>query len=448
MMSTDRREEDMTETSKPAASSSPPSDREGWKVWGSAILLALVGFVVAAQYVGPAPPTNIVLATGVSTEAYHRFGERYREQLAQHGIDVELRTTAGSLENLELLQGSQVDVGFVQGGTVPRKLSAELEGIASLYYEPLWVFHRAEKTVQHLSDLRGLRVQFGQRGSGTRAVATQLLAANGVTPQTAIFVGKATRGAVQDLLAGTLDALLVVTSPRSETVKQLMLAEGGALRLLDFERQDSYAQLYSHLAPVVLRRGVLDLAGDLPDHDVRLISPTASLVAAEGLHPALVPLFIEAAETIHGEGGMFERAGEFPSAKNLAVEPSFAAAHYYATGPNFLYRILPFRTAAMLDRLKIMLLPLLTLLLPLLKFAPPLYRWRIRSKIYRWYRVLHDLELQSNQLADSGDRSKLIEKLRHIEREITSVRVPPSYGSEFYNLRMHLEQVQSRVSRG
>ena len=44
-----------------------------------------------------------------------------------------------------------------------------------------------------------------------------------------------------------------------------------------------------------------------------------------------------------------------------------------------------------------MLLPLLVLLLPLIKVMPPIYTWRMRSRVYRWY---DELELAEQQLAD------------------------------------------------
>ena len=57
-------------------------------------------------------------------------------------------------------------------------------------------------------------------------------------------------------------------------------------------------------------------AADKPAADVRMVAPTATLVARTGLHPALTQLFVQAAREVHGESGWFQRKGEFPNARD------------------------------------------------------------------------------------------------------------------------------------
>jgi len=73
--------------------------------FGSAALLTLAGFAIAWQFVNPAPPRTLVIATGQPEGAYYLFAERYRALLAENNIELEIRTTAGSIENLDLLVG-------------------------------------------------------------------------------------------------------------------------------------------------------------------------------------------------------------------------------------------------------------------------------------------------------------------------------------------------------
>ncbi len=437
------------------------------KIWAPAVLVAVAGFVVAAQFIGPAPKTELVVASGPAGGAYHRSAEQLAAALTEEGLTVTLRETAGAMENLALLRAGEVDVAYVQGGTTHERADGSrggagdapaggaadtaddapvLEGIGSLYYEPLWVFHRAGLELDILADLRGLRLQIGAPGSGTAVLARTLLEANGVTEVESEFHDMAPGPAVDALLAGDLDALLVVSGPEGDTVQALMARDGDDLHLLEIDRSRSLAQVFRFLRPVVLGEGMIDLAKNVPDREVRLVAPTASLVTTEDLHPALVPLFIEAARTVHAHGGLFEEQDEFPSTVGLDVPASAAAKHYYKAGPSFLYRVLPFRTAALLDRLKIMLLPLLTLLFPLIKVAPPLYRWSIRSKIYRWYKVLNRVELEAQAAGPDDDLGRLAAELDAVEDEILAVKVPPSYGEEAYNLRMHLDLAQQRLA--
>ena len=87
------------------------------------ILVAGLGFWVAFQFVQPAPPKKIVITTGGESGAYYQYAQRYAAILARDGITLEVRTSAGSLENLERLEKGEAQVGFVQGGAVTARIN-------------------------------------------------------------------------------------------------------------------------------------------------------------------------------------------------------------------------------------------------------------------------------------------------------------------------------------
>ena len=423
---------------------------EGLRLWLAVAAIATLGFVIAYRFVEPAPPRHLVMATGSPTGAYHAYGQRFQQELARSGIELELRTTAGSIENLGLLARGEVDVAFVQGGTegaAPEAAELPYAGIASLYYEPLWIFHRTEVAVGRLADLSGKRIEVGPEGSGTRAVAVSLLEANDVGPGNATLGARPAGEAADALLGGSADALFMVAGARSETLRRLLDAEGGPIRLLDVAHHEAYARNFHYLSPLVLPEGAIDLGANLPDRDVHLLAPTATLLGRAGLHDAFPALFIAAARTIFGHGGLFEAEDEFPSSRGLGVPVSRAAEQYFRDGPSFLYRVLPFGVAAVVDRLKILLLPLVTLLFPLFKLTPPIYRWRIRSKIYRWYRQIRDVDHQITMAPPGADLSPLVAELEAVQRDIAAVRVPTSYMGEYYTLLAHLDWVLQRARR-
>jgi TRAP transporter TAXI family solute receptor len=430
------------------ANGSGPS--EALRVWIPVIAIAALGFFIAFRYVEPAPPKRLVMATGSASGAYQAYGQRFRDELRRAGIELELRPTAGSIENVQLLARGEVDVGFVQGGTVPATPAggeAPYAGIASLYYEPLWIFHRAGLPVERLADLAGQRVQVGPEGSGTRAIALTLLAANGVTADSATLGELPASQAADALLAGQDDALFMVAGAQSETLRRLLAEEGRSIDLLDLRHHEAYSRNFHYLTGLVLPEGALDLGRNLPDRDVHLLSPTAALVGREGLHDAFPALFIEAARAIFAHGGLFEAEGEFPSPRGIEVPLSKAAEHYFREGPSFLYRVLPFGVAAVVDRLKILLLPLITLLFPLFKLTPPLYRWRIRSKIYRWYKQIRQVDHRITAAPPGADLAPLVAELVAVQREVEAVRVPASYMGEYYTLCSHLDWVLQRARR-
>ena len=412
--------------------------------FGSAALLTLIGFVVAWQFVNPAPPRTLVIATGQQDGAYYLFAEHYRQQLAVDGIELEIRTSSGSIDNLELLKNKAVDLAFVQGGTGSSADTDILSSLGSLYYEPLWVFYRGEQTLTRITQLQDKRIAIGEPGSGTHAIAELLLADNFMDAGTAAIQPVGGTAGAQALLQGDIDALFLVASPAAPLVQDLLHRQD--IRLMSFARAGAYTRLHHFLSAVSLPEGVIDMQANLPPRDTVLLAATANLVVRDGFHPALVSLLLQIATRIQSSGGLFERPGNFPNSANLEFPLNEDARRFYEHGPPFLQRYLPFWSASLIDRPKIMLLPLLTLLLPLVKIMPPMYRWRVRKKIYRWYRELQLLDDASHEHPDDAAQAELLKKLDTIEEEVRKVSVPLSYADELYSLRLHIGLVRNSLT--
>lgn len=420
------------------------------KMWGGGLVAVMVAFGVAWFFVEPAPPNKIVIATGPTDGAYYQFGQEYAKFFEKHGIKLEVRETAGSLENYELLKSDpEVNLAIVQGGTAPDGIEyqAGLESLASLYLEPVWVFYRSEAELKDLRDLDGLRVSIGSKGSGTQALASRLLILSGVDKEDGTeTLSLSNTEAVEQLKSGEIDAVFLVGQPRSRTVQELLRTE--EVKLMSFERHGAWARYFSYLSDVKLYRGVFDLERDIPQQDVELIAPAANLVATTNLHQAFIPLLMEAASVSHKRGNPLTSNSEFPNQELIEFPPNRMALNFFESGPPVLQKHLPFWVASFIDRGKILLIPILTLLFPLFKIAPPLYRWRIRSRIYRWYRLLREIEAD---LKDPPSQEVLehhqaaIREMHDELDEITSV--PLSYMEEFYNLRLHVEYVGRRVHK-
>ena len=421
------------------------STRDLLKVWGPAVVITLAGFVAAWQYVDPAPPKSLRIASGSSEGAYYQHATRYRELLAEHGITLEVIETAGSVDNLERLQAAACDLGFVQGGTASVEATHSLESLASLYFEPLWVFHRQGIRIEQLADLEGRRIAIGEAGSGTQLLGRTLLADNGITEESAELRPLGGKAAAEQLQAGRLDVAFFVSSPSAPVVRELVTDPRVAV--MNFRRHLAYRTRYRFLSSVTLGEGVIDLDRNIPKQDIKLLAPAATLVAVDDLHPDLVPLLLEAAEAVHGEGGLFEEPGQFPSVRFTELPMRTEAQHYLDQGPSFLYRILPFRAASLASRLKILLLPLVTLLIPLFKVGPPLYRWRVRRKIYRWYQGLRELDLKLVNEGGGVNLDQESARLRALEKEVNVVSVPLAYMDEFYHLRLHIELIRNKLDK-
>ena len=409
------------------------------------LVLILAGFVFAYQFVDPAPPDRIVLATGAAGGAYQRFGEQYASYLADNGIEVTLRETAGSMENLELLStDSGVDVAFVQGGLADGAETENVMAIGSLYLEPLWLFVRRDFEIDDMSDLAGARVFVGAEGSGTRVVAGNLLAAHGISEESAAFMNAGLDDLAEAFAAGNLDAAFVVADPDARIVKDLLQVR--AARVHSPARVAAYVRRFSYLTQVLLPEGVLDLQANRPGQDVNTVALTAMLVARRELHPALVDLLLVAAADIHGSHTVLADSGEFPTARFTDLPLSPDADRHFRNGPPFLMRYLPFWTATLFDRLWVMLLPLFGLAIPLIKLLPPAYKWRIRRKLLRLYSELERLDPRHNAVKDKADRIARIQLLNKLDNQTLAESVPQSYKDDLYKLRRDIDLVRRQLN--
>jgi TRAP transporter TAXI family solute receptor len=418
--------------------------REQLSVVGPAIVLAVAAFVVALQWVKPAPPSRVVIATGRPDGAYYRFAQQYRERLAREGITLEVRQTSGSVENIRLLEdpASGVDIAFVQGGTAGAAKSETLASLASLYFEPLWVFSRLAPGPGDLREMRGRRLAIGPEGSGVRPVARTLLAVNGVTESSARLLPLTGVDAVQALRRGAVDTVFLIASAESPAVKEMLRTPG--LTLLSFPRADAYTKRFPFLSKLVLPAGGLSLEANLPARETVLLAPAATLVVRPDFHPALVDLVLVTAASVHARRGLFEEPQQFPSADHLEFPLMSEAQRYHKSGPPLLARFLPFWAATLVDRIKVLLVPLLVLV-PLARLVPPIYAWRIRSKIIKKYRDVVDVDLALARRPSAAECDELLARLDRIEDDVRNLKVPLGYSDAHYHLRLHVDLVRAKV---
>jgi TRAP-type uncharacterized transport system substrate-binding protein len=423
------------------------------------VLLALLLLAGAYVLLDPAPPRRVVLATGPEQSDYAEFGQRYAAELKRYGIDVVQKPTQGSSENRRLLRDDtqEVDLGFVRGGSSDATRAADEEkggvplvSLGSLFLEPVWLFYREEAALRldrqaaltQLAQVRGWRVNVGARGSGVTGLVGKLLHVNGIERDGLQQSRLEQTQAVVALLAGEIDALVMTTAPESSMVQMLLQTPG--VKLLEFTQADAYVRRLPFLGAVVLPRGVVDLALDLPAHDLPLVATTTALVARAGTHPALLQLFVQAAHNIHGGTGWLARAGQFPSPQNAELPLAKEAERYYRTGPPLLQRYLPFWLANLIDRMWVVLVSIIAVLIPLARMVPPVYEFRIRSRVFRWYRQLREIE--DALRAKSASPAELLDEVNKLEAKAQHVTVPLSYADELYSLRGHIQLVRERLS--
>jgi TRAP transporter TAXI family solute receptor len=418
-------------------------------VWGGAALAGLLGLVgTYVVFVEPAPPKHLVLAAGRGDSANYKFAKEYAAILEQEGFTLDVRATSGSVDNLRLLLDPQsgIDVALVQSGLADAVAAKSLIALGSLYREPLWIFYRGAEEITTLRQFAGKRVAVGPPGSGTRAIAGALLAANGVTAKEATFAEETGPAAAQALVDGALDAAFFVAAFDSTYLRSLLLND--RIQLVSLDQQAAYLRLFPYLAKVDLPAGLVDLGQKVPAHNVAMVAPTAMLVARKDVPPSLTPLLLAAAAKVHAGGDLISTSGEFPAATCTDLPLSQEADHYYKSGPPFLQRFLPFWLASPADRFKVMIIPLIVVVAPLLRAAPFLVRWRLRHKIFRWYSLLRGIDQKLALGMEPTEMRESLAKLRGAERQVlASVQVPLSFMEEFYNLQAHLRMIETKLEK-
>jgi len=394
------------------------------------------------------PPRVIVMATGPEGDTYHDIGQRYRAVLARANVEVQLVPTAGSVENLASLlnANSRVNVALIEGGVFGTRDASGVESLGTIFYEPLWWFHRGAIEGAGTEALRDRKISIGPEGSGTRALSLELIKRSGMEGRFAQVLALAPRAAGEELRAGDIDVAFIMTSWESPVVQQLLADE--RIGLSGFPHADAFVALYPFLTKVVVPRGVTDIWTDRPPADVVLMATKASLVVRKDLHPAIQYLLLNAALEIHSGPSIFNRPNQFPAPEAIDIPLSGEALRFYKSGLPFLNDYFPFWVAALLGKLIVLLIPILGVLYPMVRFLPRTYDWLMRSKVLRMYGELRLLEDEvANVRGSGGATADMIARLDRLEQEANRLRLPVTYATMLYTLRDHIDLVRAGLNK-
>lgn len=440
------------------------TDRRRWKI--VATLIETFGFspwfatavamffaVLAAGAVAwiflSAPPRTITIASGPPGSSFERYAKAYQTALAARGFTLRIVASAGSAENLQRLRtpDSGVDIGFVQGGLVGETAPPDLVSLGSIAYQPLMIFYRATMPIARLSELGGKRIAIGADGSGVQTLARRLLDANGVAGPPTVLLEQASGDAGADLIAGRIDAIFLMgDSAPVQTMRTLMRTPG--VQLYHFTQADAYVRRHRFLNKITLPQGIVDFGRNLPAQDTTLVGPTVELIAREGLNSAVCDLLLEAAQKVHSQGGLMARQGEFPAPLERDFTISDDARRFYKSGIGFTHKVVgSFWLGSLINRLLVAIVPIVLVLIPAVRLLPLVYRWSVQLRFYRCYRPLLRLE-RSAEMPLSAERvDALLHRLDEIERDVNALKVPASFGQQFYDLRRHVVFVRNRLKQ-
>jgi TRAP transporter TAXI family solute receptor len=433
----------------------PKLSRKQWQLI-AAVLIAtlLIAIWLIARYVSPAPPRTLQMTTGAADGAYHQAALKYQAYLKDNGVKLELQISGGSVQNLERLNAG-TPVGFVQGGLGllsidPQKSDEDtpLRSLGVIGFEPIWIFtHSAELSknlAQGLDALAGKKVAIGAVGSGTRKVALDLLQSYGLDNQRALLSPDSGLAAAKMLADGALDAVFLIAAPQAPAV-QLLLGKAD-IQVASLAHAEGLTRRLPYLSLVTLKAASVDPLRKIPAQDITLLTTTANLVIREDLHPALAYLLLEAARDIHKGATLLNRPGDFPHARATDFPLADEAQRYYKEGRPFLQRYLPFWLANFVQRLILILVPLLAIAIPVFKTIPSLLNFKERTRLYRRYGILLDMErdLRDRQLS-AAEITTAYAQLAKVEHDISHTKFPLEFSDRVYTLRQHIDYVRGQL---
>src|SRR6266480_851284 len=423
--------------------------RRSWRPSGFVLPLAAIAIAVLYviySWVDPLPPRHLAIAAGPTGSGYDNGARRYARILARHRVQLEVRNSAGAVEDLELLRepASGVQAAVTAFGVTQPSDADTFYSLGGIFDAPVFIFYRAAEPITRFARFRGKRLAIGMRGTALQALFLQVLkATDGLDGSTLVDLDRAE--AVDALIAGKID---VAVFPSELDGLLLQRALGAPdLQLMNVAQAEAIAKTVPRLKHVVLSRGLISLSRDIPDADIDLIASRNRLLVRKELHPALQYLLLEAMREVHSAPGPFNRLGEFPAEQPNDLPLSPTAEAFYRSGPTFWQRYTSFWLTSLLNRIVFFVIPIVVVLIPVLGFASRLYRWLYVRRLHQLHRALGNLE---RELAHGVDGSRSVEyqaRLAEIESAVRSLRLPRRFEVDLQRLRVHLRMVQEDVAR-
>ena len=415
----------------------------------AALALVIGASWIALEYFVPSPPFRVTIATGRKGTTFDYFAERYRARFARAGVELNLRETAGALENLKLLQNpnSDVQIASSAGGLSNSSQAPDLRSMGLIYNVPFWIFYPSRQSLESLTQLKGKRIAVGPEGSGSRYIAERVLSRANIDSKTAILLPLAGDAAVEALNKGAADAALLVGGSDAPSVENLL--NNPRVRLMNFSSADAFMRVFPDLVRLVLPKGVVQLDPPNPPDDITLVGTTAKVLIRDDLHPAIVQLLAQVLKEEHSGPGLFQRSGEFPSINDPEYAMSSVAIEYYRNGPSLLTKLLPLWMTPYVQRIIAFLVATLAIFFPAFGFAPRLYGWFIRQRFRQLYQRLRAIENALQAKLTPAKAEALQAELADIDR--ATMTVPMRHSDLYFMLRYHLDQTRSRLieaSRG
>jgi TRAP-type uncharacterized transport system substrate-binding protein len=394
----------------------------------------------------PLPPSSFVMAIGLPQGSYASIANRYRQELEERGINVDIVATEGASGPLNRLADpkNEVMAGFASGLFNNGEWHG-VEALAAIERQPVWVFTRLD-TVAQLSQLKGLRIATAGKGNPGWAVTQLLLAHVRLGAEDVVLREvKTYTEAANELMDGTVDAAVMVANGEAEAMRALSRSPG--IHMVGVDRIMALMAREPRLKPFVLPQGAIELRGDVPSRDLTMLGANLHLLVRDTMHPALQRVLLDTAQELHEAPSFLQHQGEYPATHDLDYDLSPVARKWAAGERPVMEQLLPYWLAQLAELLLYAILPILILTFFLLSRIPNFFAWKVNALLQNYYGELKFLETEIEPSATTKPKEmlKLMQRLDNIEMQVTTLELPDKYADRWYVLREHCAQAREKL---
>jgi len=388
------------------------------------------------------PPKSLTLAAGPENGAYAQVATQYRDILARDGIEVDIRYSNGSAENVDLLQTGEIDVALLQGGIPVPKDSAE--AIGGLFFEPMLFLVRSQTDVpRNPAHWKGLRITAGQEGSGTAAAFADFQAAVELDPEDNILLSLAYADAVDALRNKVVDVAVFVTTVDAPYLEQAFSAPD--LSFLPLVYLDAISRRLDYTTIATVPSGAISLTNVIPPAPQKVLALETRLAMVPDLHPALINRLTMAAKELHASRDIITGRHTFPTVEGTGMTVNSVSRQLIQEGPSTWHDLLPYWVAAQVNRLLLLTLPILLFVVPMFRVLPSIYAYFMGWRVWQYYPLIRQIEDELTLRPDADSLAEMDKQLLGMDERISQLGLPAAYRQAAYQARMHIDLVRKRI---
>ena len=228
---------------------------------------------------------HLTLATGGPTGEYYAFGQALANVVAQHQprIKIKVLETAGSLENLTLVQQEKAQLALIQSNT---PITPSIKAVSFLFPEVFHLIARIDSDIQTVSDLEGKRIALMPKGSGSYQLFWPFSQHYGFTDGDFQTMPLSAKQAHAALKQGQVDALFRIIALGNAAIDELLQTEEH--RLIPIDQAAALQIFQPALEASIIPTGTYNGAIPIPSEDLSVVSVRSVLITDQTVNPWVI----------------------------------------------------------------------------------------------------------------------------------------------------------------